>query len=116
MQSGFSTSGLAESSKHRLLRDFQRRLIFDSCSSICPKADVASGICGTTGSSDAETLGHLGGMASSWVEQEAIRERAHQLRDAAGRPDGKEAHFWLEAERQLKEDLIRHELKTPDNL
>jgi hypothetical protein len=50
------------------------------------------------------------------VEQEAIRERAHQLWEAAGRPDGKEDHFWLEAERQLKEELIRHELKTPDSL
>jgi hypothetical protein len=49
-------------------------------------------------------------------DQQAIRERAHQLWEAAGRPEGKEDHFWLEAERQLKEERIRHELKTPDTL
>ena len=50
------------------------------------------------------------------VEQQAIRERAHELWEAAGKPNGKEDHFWLEAERQLREEQIRHELKTPDNL
>jgi hypothetical protein len=49
-------------------------------------------------------------------DQQAIRERAHQLWEAAGRPEGKEDQFWLEAERQLKEERIRHELKTPDTL
>jgi hypothetical protein len=50
------------------------------------------------------------------LEETAIRERAHQLWEAAGKPEGKEEHFWLEAERQLKNERIRHELKTPDNL
>lgn len=50
------------------------------------------------------------------VEEQAIRQRAHELWAAAGKPDGKEDHFWLEAERQLREEQIRHELKTPDNL
>jgi hypothetical protein len=50
------------------------------------------------------------------LEETAIRERAHQLWEAAGKPEGKEDHFWLEAERQLKNERIRHELKTPDNL
>ena len=50
------------------------------------------------------------------VEQEAIRERAHQLWEVAGKPDAREDHFWLEAERQLKEEQIRHELKVPDSL
>jgi len=50
------------------------------------------------------------------VEQQAIRERAHELWEAAGKPGGKEDHFWLEAERQLREEQIRRELKTPDNL
>src|SRR6185437_9333518 len=36
------------------------------------------------------------------LEETAIRERAHQLWEAAGKPEGKEDHFWLEAERQLK--------------
>jgi hypothetical protein len=50
------------------------------------------------------------------VEEQKIRERAHQLWEQAGRPEGKEQQFWLEAERLLKEEQIRHELKTPDNL
>ncbi|WGD55584.1 DUF2934 domain-containing protein [Bradyrhizobium sp. CB1650] len=50
------------------------------------------------------------------VEEQKIRERAHLLWEQAGRPEGKEDHFWLEAERQLQEEQIRHELKTPDNL
>ena len=50
------------------------------------------------------------------IEQEAIRDRAFELWEAAGRPEGREDHFWLEAERQLKEEQIRHELKVPDSL
>jgi hypothetical protein len=46
----------------------------------------------------------------------AIRERAHQLWEKAGKPAGKEDHFWLEAERQFAEERIRDELRTPDNL
>jgi hypothetical protein len=49
-------------------------------------------------------------------DRQIIRERAHELWDAAGRPDGREEHFWLEAERELNEKRIRHELKTPDTL
>jgi hypothetical protein len=49
-------------------------------------------------------------------DQQAIRERAHKLWELAGKPEGKEDVFWLEAERQLAEERMRHELKTPDNL
>jgi Protein of unknown function (DUF2934) len=49
-------------------------------------------------------------------DTQIIRERAHQLWEAAGRPDGREEHFWHEAERQLNEERIRRELKTPDTL
>ena len=45
-----------------------------------------------------------------------IRERAHQLWEAAGKPEGQEDRFWHEAEQQLKEEQIKHETKTPDNL
>jgi hypothetical protein len=45
-----------------------------------------------------------------------IRARAHELWEQAGKPDGRPDDFWLEAERQLKEEMVRHELKTPDNL
>jgi hypothetical protein len=50
------------------------------------------------------------------IEVEDIRARAHQLWQLAGEPDGKEDLFWLEAERELREKRIRHELRTPDNL
>lgn len=50
------------------------------------------------------------------VDKQKIRERAHDLWEQAGKPDGREEHFWLEAERQIREAQIRHELKTPDNL
>jgi Protein of unknown function (DUF2934) len=49
------------------------------------------------------------------INIEDIRTRAHQLWELAGKPDGKQDEFWLEAERELKE-TIRHELRTPDNL
>jgi hypothetical protein len=45
-----------------------------------------------------------------------ILERAYQLWEKAGHPDGKEEHFWLEAERQLNQERIQNEVKTPDNL
>lgn len=48
--------------------------------------------------------------------EEEIRERAHRLWLDGGKPDGQEEHFWLEAERQLKQETIKHELKTPDTL
>lgn len=35
--------------------------------------------------------------------EEAIRARAYQLWDHAGRPEGDGVSFWLEAEQQLKE-------------
>jgi len=44
-----------------------------------------------------------------------IRERACRLWEQAGRPEGMDQHFWLEAKRQLKDELVRHEPKTPDN-
>jgi hypothetical protein len=49
-------------------------------------------------------------------DQERVRQLAHQLWEQAGQPMGKEDHFWLEADRLLKEERIRHELKTPDTL
>jgi hypothetical protein len=33
---------------------------------------------------------------------EQIRQRAHELWEAAGHPEGREHEFWYEAERQLK--------------
>jgi hypothetical protein len=34
-----------------------------------------------------------------------IRARAHQLWEAAGKPEGREHEFWYEAERQVKGDV-----------
>ncbi len=50
------------------------------------------------------------------INVEDIRARAYQLWQLAGEPEGKEDLFWLEAERELREKQIRHELRTPDNL
>lgn len=49
-------------------------------------------------------------------DKQAIRDRAHKLWELAGKPEGNEERFWLEAERELAEERIRHELKTPDTL
>jgi hypothetical protein len=35
--------------------------------------------------------------------EEQIRTRAHQLWEVAGRPEGREAEFWHEAERELND-------------
>ncbi|WP_349253710.1 DUF2934 domain-containing protein [Bradyrhizobium sp. CB82] len=50
------------------------------------------------------------------VYEDDIRARAYKLWEAAGRPEGRGDEFWKEAERQLKEEQVRHELKTPDTL
>jgi Protein of unknown function (DUF2934) len=48
--------------------------------------------------------------------QKDIERRAYQLWQQAGMPEERDQEFYLEAERQLKDDLISHELKTPDTL
>ncbi|MDH2347605.1 DUF2934 domain-containing protein [Bradyrhizobium sp. SSUT18] len=45
-----------------------------------------------------------------------IERRAYHLWEQAGMPNGRDREFYLEAERQLGEELIRHELKMPDTL
>ncbi len=52
----------------------------------------------------------------SHASNDEIRMRAHELWESAGCPQGQEDHFWLEAERQLNVERIRHELRTPDTL
>jgi Protein of unknown function (DUF2934) len=56
------------------------------------------------------------GTQMTHPDQKDIERRAYQLWEAAGQPEGRDQEFYLEAERQLKEERIRHELKTPDNL
>jgi Protein of unknown function (DUF2934) len=36
-----------------------------------------------------------------------IRDRAHQLWELAGRPEGREHEFWYEAEREIKANAKR---------
>lgn len=39
-----------------------------------------------------------------WWHEQRIRERAYQLWEQAGRPDGKEVEHWLQAEREIAGD------------
>jgi hypothetical protein len=49
-------------------------------------------------------------------DDQEIAERARALWQQAGEPKGQENYFRNEAERQLKEERMRRELKVPDNL
>jgi hypothetical protein len=42
------------------------------------------------------------GAPMARLSEEQIRQRAHQLWELAGRPEGREQEFWLEAERELE--------------
>jgi hypothetical protein len=50
------------------------------------------------------------------VYEDDIRAHAYKLWEDAGRPEGRIDEFWHEAERQIKEEQVRHELKTLDTL
>ena len=50
------------------------------------------------------------------IPEDKIRQRAFELWDESGRPADRENEFWYKAERQLKEQIIKHELKVPDTL
>jgi hypothetical protein len=39
---------------------------------------------------------------------------AHQLWEAAGKPDGRDQEFWIEAERQLAQDTVYNPDETSD--
>lgn len=52
----------------------------------------------------------------SAIAEDEIRKKAHELWEAAGKPQGRDEEFWFEAERQLQEELVKHELRTPDTL
>ncbi|WP_247458743.1 DUF2934 domain-containing protein [Bradyrhizobium sp. 153] len=44
--------------------------------------------------------------------EDNVRARAYKLWEEAGRPEARTEEFWYEAERQLKEELVKHELKN----
>ena len=50
------------------------------------------------------------------LQEERIRERAHALWEAEGRPEGREADHWREAERQtmLEEGLGEPQADRPE--
>jgi Protein of unknown function (DUF2934) len=50
------------------------------------------------------------------LDEQTIRERARRLWEKAGKPEGMDQHFCIEAKRQLREEQVRHEMKIPDNL
>jgi len=84
----------------------------------CEKLREIELACGLTNWFVRQGFGHLGPAngATQVIDKELIRKRAHQLWEAAGKPEGQEERFWHEAERPLKEELIKHDTKTPDNL
>jgi hypothetical protein len=46
--------------------------------------------------------------------EDQIRMRAHQLWEAAGKPEGRDREFWIEAERQLTEDVANNSDEKSD--
>ncbi|WFU74271.1 DUF2934 domain-containing protein [Bradyrhizobium sp. CB2312] len=48
-------------------------------------------------------------------EQE-IRERAHQLWERAGKPEGRKDEFWHAAEQELRNENRSSTMRTPDTL
>jgi hypothetical protein len=45
-----------------------------------------------------------------------IRNRAHELWENAGKPEGREEEFWQQAERELKEKETGGKLESPDDI
>jgi len=41
--------------------------------------------------------------------QQKIRERAHELWEQSGRPDGRQDDFWYQAEREIRETEQLHD-------
>jgi hypothetical protein len=52
----------------------------------------------------------------AYPTDEQIRERAHQLWEQAGRPEGKQDEFWHLAEQELQNADKSSPLRTPDTL
>jgi len=49
--------------------------------------------------------GEMNDEASVPVPEEAIRERAHELYERAGRQDGMDLENWLQAESELRAEI-----------
>lgn len=48
--------------------------------------------------------------------EQDIRERAHQLWERAGKPEGREQEFWRAAEQELRNEDKSNPMRTPDTL
>ena len=56
-------------------------------------------------------------MILSSLDYEArVRERAEQLWEEAGRPEGKDQHFWYEAQRALEAEHFETAPEDADDL
>jgi len=72
--------------------------------------ELATRVAGTI--KDESTLQRLRNFADQlrqklrrMISRPQVRARAYELWEEAGRPSGRDAEFWLEAERQVKEHL-----------
>jgi hypothetical protein len=45
-----------------------------------------------------------------------IRQRAHQIWERHGKPEGREEEFWRLAEQELRNEEKSNPLRTPDTL
>jgi Protein of unknown function (DUF2934) len=50
------------------------------------------------------------------IKIQDIRNRAHELWENAGKPEGREEEFWQQAERELKEKETGRKLESPDDI
>lgn len=55
-------------------------------------------------------------MQLSEPSEQEIRERAHQLWERAGKPEGREEEFWHAAEQELRNEDRSSTVRTPDTL
>lgn len=50
-------------------------------------------------------FGPVGYSRQADIAMERIRQRAHDLWEAAGRPSGRDLEFWLQAETDVAEEM-----------
>jgi len=55
-------------------------------------------------------------MQLSEPSEQEIRERAHQLWERAGKPEGRGDEFWHAAEQELRNENRSDTMRTPDTL
>lgn len=48
-----------------------------------------------------------------WWRNQRIRERAYEIWEQAGRPEGRAVEHWLQAEAEMRRKLLREDLSRP---